>query len=78
MKKAGCSRRCLPYATLKNESDLDLQDQVHTKNVIFKIKTRSLKQCDVEDQDQITILIFKIRSKIVPMSEGSQPLATYL
>ena len=25
-------RQCLPYATLKNGSDLDLQDQDHTKN----------------------------------------------
>ena len=31
-------RRCLPYTTFKNESDLDLQDQDHSKNVIFKIK----------------------------------------
>ena len=47
--------RCLPYATFKNESDLDLQDQNHAKNVIFKIKIRSLKY-----------VILKI--KIVPMS----------
>ena len=36
-------RRCLPYATFKYESDLDLQDQNHTKNVIFKIDIRALK-----------------------------------
>ena len=41
VKEAWCSRRCLPYAAFKNESDLDLQDHVHSKNVIFKI--RSLK-----------------------------------
>ena len=43
-------RRCLTYATFKNESDLDLQDQDHTKNVILKI--RSIKRCDLEDQDR--------------------------
>ena len=35
-------RRCLRYAAFKTESDLDLQDQNHPKNVIFKIKIRSL------------------------------------
>ena len=40
-------RRCLSHATFKNESDLDLQDQDHTKNVMFKIKIRSLQQSDL-------------------------------
>ena len=44
-------------------SDLDLQDQDHLKNVILKIKIRSLKQCDLADHD----LILKI--KIVPIFE---------
>ena len=55
-------RRCLLYATFKNESDLDLENQDHTKNVIFKIKIRTLKYFDLEDQDEIAILVFKIRS----------------
>ena len=29
-------RRCLPYATFENKTDLDVQD--HTKHVIFNIK----------------------------------------
>ena len=49
------------YKTLKNESDLDVRDENHTKNVIFMIKMRALKQFDLEDQNQITILIFKIK-----------------
>ena len=39
------ARRCLPYATFKNESDLDLQDQDDTK------------KCDLQDQDQVITII---------------------
>ena len=31
-------RRCLPDTIFNNESDLDLLDQNHTKNVMLKIK----------------------------------------
>ena len=39
-------RHCLPYVTFKNESDLDVQNQDHTKNVMFKIKIRLLQRSD--------------------------------
>ena len=43
------------------DGDLDLEDRNHLKYVILKIKIRSPKQHDLEDQDQITILILRLR-----------------
>ena len=42
----------------------DLEDQDHLKHVILKIKIRSPKQRDLEDQDQITILILRSQSDL--------------
>ena len=46
------------------DGDLNLEDQDHLKYVILKIKIRSPKQRDLEDQDQITILILRSRSDL--------------
>ena len=55
-------RRCLPYVAFKNETDRDLQALDHTKNVMFKIKIRSLKKCDLEDQDRAHVWLQRINS----------------
>ena len=44
-------RRCLLYATFKNESDLDLQDQDRPKK--YSSRSTSHRKCDRQDQDQI-------------------------
>ena len=49
-------RRCLTCATFKNQSNLDFQDQDYTKNVIFKIKIRSLKKCDLMLKVKIVLM----------------------
>ena len=39
------------------DGDLDLEDQDYLKNLILKIKIRSPKQCDFEDQGHAHLCI---------------------